>query len=632
MSSAVKMFQGVTGFGVMTVKMVAKNVYQERQQFLGEDATSSWEPSLSFCYNVLKKDLDFVHRKITQRKIFEEISDKQSTLMSQLKDQLACDFKDGVLPCFMIMSDELGLMLMPQDGFTWAQRGGKQVLVYQKEDKRQYTANIVHNAAGELVTFQIIYTGKTVNSLPSAARDNTHPLYDQAKDWVFGTTVNHWSNLAEKQKLIEKMVSYRDQKLAVMKRMGTLPASANLNDVPLVVILDCWPVNTSLEFRTWIKKTYAFIRLRYIPAGLTGCFQINDTHLHAPYKKWVKAEFNSWYSTKTTPLIQQRQNGDIDQKTFENSMNRLGSMPVVREMSVKFNIVALMKLQEKDASNRGENLIQIGWHTLYGDIFNLQFQTAAQQRILDRKKSDNAMVTAATAVSDDIAIANKEMETIGKQQQKKKDDILRKQKEDSNRKQKEERKKGEGVSSLVQEQLKRSISILNSGAANANNNINNNNNSNNSNNTNNNNNLNPVRDGNGQIHCSTNFDKDDANIDNRFTHNVVSAALTTSRKSPAPAGAPNHRKRTVSRATLQQSAKKRKTDGNDGSDGESEDHEDEDSDDDQDYILELCSAADEDDADADADDGDGDADAEFKPPRTRTGRVIMRPCNDDFLY
>ena len=55
-------------------------------------------------------------------------------------------------------------------------------------------------------------------------------------------------------------------------------------------------------------------------------------------------------------------------------------------------------------------------------------------------------------------------------------------------------------------------------------------------------------------------------------------------------------------------------------------------DDDQDYILELCSAADEDDADADADDGDGDGDAELKPPRTRTGRIIMRPCRDDFLY
>jgi hypothetical protein len=58
-------------------------------------------------------------------------------------------------------------------------------------------------------------------------------------------------------------------------------------------------------------------------------------------------------------------------------------MPVAREMSVEVNITALMKLQEKDASNRGETLIQIGWHTLYGDIFNLQFQNAAQQRIPD---------------------------------------------------------------------------------------------------------------------------------------------------------------------------------------------------------------------------------------------------------
>jgi hypothetical protein len=44
------------------------------------------------------------------------------------------------------------------------------------------------------------------------------------------------------------------------------------------------------------------------------------------------------------------------------------------------------------------------------------------------------MVSAATSGSDDIAIANKEMETIGKRQQKRVDDILRKQKEDNNRK------------------------------------------------------------------------------------------------------------------------------------------------------------------------------------------------------
>ena len=75
------------------------------------------------------------------------------------------------------------------------------------------------------------------------------------------------------------------------------------------------------------------------------------------------------------------------------------------------------------------------------------------------------------------------------------------------------------------------------------------------NNNSNNSNLNPVRNG---------------NIGNMSSHNVVNAALTTTRKSPAPAAATNHRKRTVSRATLQQSAKKTKMDGDDGSDGEYE--------------------------------------------------------------
>ena len=42
----------------------------------------------------------------------------------------------------------------------------------------------------------------------------------------------------------------------------------------MVILLDCWSVNTSREFRAWIEEKYPYMRLRFIPAGLTGKFQI----------------------------------------------------------------------------------------------------------------------------------------------------------------------------------------------------------------------------------------------------------------------------------------------------------------------------------------------------------------------
>ena len=72
------------------------------------------------------------------------------------------------------------------------------------------------------------------------------------------------------------MWEYRNTTLAKMIESGAItPASAKI--APLVVILDCWSVNTSKEFQECVAKTFPLIRVRYIPAGMTGMGQINDT-------------------------------------------------------------------------------------------------------------------------------------------------------------------------------------------------------------------------------------------------------------------------------------------------------------------------------------------------------------------
>ena len=78
-------------------------------------------------------------------------------------------------------------------------RGSKHVPAWFYDDKRQYTGNIVHNALGNFVTMQLVYGGTTDRSLPTKFPE----------DWVVGYSVNHWSNLVEKKRLVDSLHAWR---------------------------------------------------------------------------------------------------------------------------------------------------------------------------------------------------------------------------------------------------------------------------------------------------------------------------------------------------------------------------------------------------------------------------------------
>lgn len=99
---------------------------------------------------------------------------------------------DGILPKAMINGDQLGVRLVPLGNKTWAPYGAKQVAVYGKEEKRQFTLMVTMTCSGEILPFQCIYKGQTKNSLPS----QSVRVEAEKAGFVFscgGDT--HWSNL-----------------------------------------------------------------------------------------------------------------------------------------------------------------------------------------------------------------------------------------------------------------------------------------------------------------------------------------------------------------------------------------------------------------------------------------------------
>ena len=70
-----------------------------------------------------------------------------------------------------------------------------------------------------------------------------------------------------------------------------------------VLILDCWSVHTSEDFRAWMKETHPHYHLVYVPAGRTGIAQPADVILQRPLKAGIVNAFSYWMATEIHLLI-----------------------------------------------------------------------------------------------------------------------------------------------------------------------------------------------------------------------------------------------------------------------------------------------------------------------------------------
>jgi len=71
-----------------------------------------------------------------------------------------------VPPKLVLNADQTSLCLIPTGNKTWAEKGAKQVNVFGKEEKRQFTLMVATSAAGDILPFQPIHKGKTAGVLP----------------------------------------------------------------------------------------------------------------------------------------------------------------------------------------------------------------------------------------------------------------------------------------------------------------------------------------------------------------------------------------------------------------------------------------------------------------------------------
>lgn len=205
----------------------------------------------------------------------------------------------GIPPQLVVNADQTGLALVPCAGErTYSRKGSREVSITGRDDKRAITVVPSVAASGHLLPFQLVFEGKTRAVIPQspAAILVTH------QGWVLSKTHNHWSNLATTKEWINDIL--RPYHLRICKELGL-----HAGKQKCVLLLDCWSVHKSAEFRSWMSNNHPNIVIIYVPAGCTSKLQPCDVIVQRPlkcqyqrqYHDWAIAQISAQFSAGVTP-------------------------------------------------------------------------------------------------------------------------------------------------------------------------------------------------------------------------------------------------------------------------------------------------------------------------------------------
>ncbi|KAN0091452.1 hypothetical protein V8E55_005018, partial [Tylopilus felleus] len=151
-----------------------------------------------------------------------------------------------VPPKLLIGFDQIGNYVLPSSGTTFAERGSRQVDIIAKDEKRAYMLLVASTPEGTFLPFQ---------------------------QWV--------------EHIVEP---YHRQ---------VIEADPDLNENQVSIIyLDCYPVHTSEDFRSYIFEEFPCVILCFVPAGCTGIFQPADQHQTEYLVETHQQQINSGLTTE----------------------------------------------------------------------------------------------------------------------------------------------------------------------------------------------------------------------------------------------------------------------------------------------------------------------------------------------
>ena len=179
--------------------------------------------------------------------------------------------------------DQTPCKYVPVPTTTLLERNPKQVAIKGIDDKRAITATFTITLDGNFLGMQLIYGGKTNQSLPR---------YQFPKEFSLSVNLKHYNNENESMKLIDEIILPY-----LMRERERL----NRRTQKALVIFDVFRGQITDKVLDYFKENN--IATVFVPANMTGQLQPLDLTVNGYAKKYCKKKFNEWYMEQITKKL-----------------------------------------------------------------------------------------------------------------------------------------------------------------------------------------------------------------------------------------------------------------------------------------------------------------------------------------
>ena len=244
---------------------------------------SSWSQSLF-------RRMGFVRRFGTTGKVSIPEALRKELETQYLHDIVRKIEENNIPPSLVLNLDQTPSKYVPVSNKTLAPKGAKTVPIKGSNDKRMITATFTITLNGKFLPMQLIYGGKTQQSLPRVKFPSSFSLSVNPK---------HFSNEVESIKLLNEIifpyVTKERERLGLEK------------DQPALLVMDVFRGQmTSLVLQVLSDN---HILIQSVPANFTYLFQPFDVQrgLNLSVKRMMKKKFTNWHAAQITQAMDKGQ-------------------------------------------------------------------------------------------------------------------------------------------------------------------------------------------------------------------------------------------------------------------------------------------------------------------------------------
>lgn len=108
-------------------------------------------------------------------------------------------------PKLRINMDQTGIGLMMTPKTTYAKKGSRQVDIHATDEKRSYTLCVASTPDGDLLPFQVVWSGLSARSLPSGTADGMQEARHFGFDFTFAASAKKTSHFSTLKTMKEVM-------------------------------------------------------------------------------------------------------------------------------------------------------------------------------------------------------------------------------------------------------------------------------------------------------------------------------------------------------------------------------------------------------------------------------------------